>query len=103
MIHRLIVLFALPMLLAPTVSSAATPMKAANPVAVVAACAGIEVKPKLGEGCSRLLQKSLSADAAVLKALQAAAKTNDQKTAKALLVKAGLTTQQLADAKIIFK
>lgn len=103
MIHRLIVLLTLPLLMAPSVSSAATPMKAANPVAVVAACAGIEVKTKLGEGCSRLLQKTLSADPAVLKSLQAAAKTNDQKTAKALLVKAGLTTQQLADAKIIFK
>lgn len=103
MIHRLIALLALSLLLASSVSSAATPMKGANPVAVVAACAGIEVKTKLGEGCSRLLQKTLSADPAVLKSLQAASKTNDQKTAKALLVKAGLTPHQLADAKIILK
>ena len=41
MIHRLIVLLTLPLLMAPSASSAATPMKAANPVAVVAACAGI--------------------------------------------------------------
>lgn len=103
MYHRFISLLALPLLLAPAMTLAATAPKPANPVAVAAACAGIEVKTKMGEGCSTLLQKTLSADPAALKALQAAAKTNDQKVAKALLLKAGLTARQLADAKIIIK
>lgn len=103
MIHRLLVLFALPLLLVPTVSPAASVTKASNPVAVSAACAGIEVKTKISAGCSTLLQKTLSADPTVLKALQAAAKTNDQKAAKALLLRAGLTQHQLTDANIIFK
>ena len=98
----LVALLALPILLAPTLSSAAS-AKPSNPVAVAAACAGIEVKTKMGEGCSTLLQKTLSADPTVLKALQAAAKANDQAAAKALLLSAGLTKQQLGDAKIVFK
>jgi hypothetical protein len=103
MLHRLLVLFALPLLLTPTLSPAAQTTKVSNPVAVAAACAGIEIKTKMGEGCSTLLQKTLSADPAVLKALQAASKTNDQKAAKALLLKAGLTQQQLTDARVVFK
>ena len=102
--RNLVALLALPILLVPTLSSAAnSSTKPSNPVAVAAACAGIEVKTKMGEGCSTLLQKTLNADPTVLKALHAAAKANDQAAAKALLLSAGLTRQQLADAKIVFK
>ena len=99
----LIALLALLMLLTPSALLAAQSVKAANPVAVVAACKGIEVKMKGSEGCATLLEKTLSADPAVLAELQATAETNDQGAAKALLLKAGLTERQLAEATIVLE
>ncbi len=99
----LIALLAVPMLLAPNLSFAAQSTKAANPVAVAAACKGIEVKAKGGEGCATLLEKTLAVDPATFAELQEIAKTNDQGAAKALLMKAGLTERQLVEAAIILE
>ena len=96
----LLALLALPMLLTPCVSFAA---KASNPVAVAAACKGVEVKMKGSEGCATLLEKTLASDTAALAKMQAAVDTKDQRAAKAFLLKAGLTEHQLADAVIVLE
>ena len=95
-------LLAVPMLLAPTLSFAASSTQEANRVAVSAACKGIDIDPKGAPSCAAVLEKTFNADPAMLAGLKATAKTNDQRSAKALLIKAGLDMGQLEKSTIMF-
>lgn len=76
----------------------------AAPAQVAAACASQSADTEGGgTECAAQLQAALKADAASLKAMQAAAKANDVEAAKKLLVKMGLTEQQVAQAKIVLR
>ena len=84
----------------------ATTKMAVSPV-VAGACVGVERSiPENAKGvpaCSTALQKGLDSNSADIKALLKAAKTHDNATAKLILIKHGLTAQQLDGAVIVLK
>ena len=88
-----------------TVRGATTSMAAS--AAAVHACAGVERgMPENAKGvpaCSTALLKGLDANTADIKALIVAAKTHDQASPKLLLMKYGLTKQQLNGAAIVIQ
>lgn len=102
--HRLLTALTTTMLIA---SLAATPLslaatKATPAMAAVAtACTGVAAEAGARRGCVSELQKSLRADPASIKALQAAGAAGNQSAAKDVLQKLGLTEAELAGAKIV--
>ena len=74
---------------------------------VAGACVGVERSiPENAKGvpaCAAALQKGLDSNSADIKALITAAKTHDQASPKLLLMKYGLTKQQLNGAAIVIK
>jgi hypothetical protein len=87
------------------VQGATTSMAAS--ATTVRACAGVERSlPENAKGvpaCSTALQKGLESNSADIKALIMAAKTQDQASPKLLLMKYGLTKQQLNGAAIVIQ
>ena len=84
----------------------ATTKMAVSPV-VAGSCVGVERSiPENAKGvpaCSTALQKGLDSNSADIKALIMAAKTHDQASPKLLLMKYGLTKQQLNGAAIVIQ
>ena len=80
----------------------ATPQLSVSPD-VLRACASVESNTRVAATCAKALEKPLSASPDDLKTLAAAAKSGDTDAAKKLLIKNGLTAQQLEGAKIMVK
>ena len=74
---------------------------------VAGPCVGVEGSiPQNAKGvpaCATALQRGIGSSSADLKALLKAAKTHDNATAKLILIKHGLTAQQLDGAVIVLK
>lgn len=83
----------------PFAAETAASKMAATPE-VTNACAHVERDMKVAPECAKALEKPLSTEAE-LKALTAAAKSKDMAAVKEVLLKHGLTAEQLKDAKIV--